>query len=40
MYKFTKLPLNKFISFFIEKVILNEATKKVLKLDWFKKNIC
>ena len=27
MYKFTKLPLNKFISFFLI-VILNEATKK------------
>ena len=25
MYKFTKLPLNKFINFFIKKVILNEA---------------
>ena len=39
MYKFTKLPLNKFISFFKKKVILNEATKKVSKLDYFL-NIC
>ena len=40
MYKFTKLPLNKFISFylffiFIKRVILNEATKKVSQLDLF-----
>ena len=30
---FTKLPLNKFISLEKKKVILNEAIKKVLKLD-------
>ena len=33
MYNFTKLPLNKLISSFFKRVILNEATKKVLKLD-------
>ena len=34
MYKFTKLPLNKFISFFfLKRVILNEVTKKVPQLD-------
>ena len=34
MYMFTKLPLNKFISLEKKKkVILNEAIKKVLKLD-------
>ena len=38
MYKFTKLPLNKFINFLKLKkkkkgVILNEATKKVPQLD-------
>ena len=34
MYKFTKPPLNKFISFFFfKRVILNEATKKVSQLD-------
>ena len=34
MYKFTKLPFNKFISFFFKKrVILNKATKKVSQLD-------
>ena len=33
MYKFTKLPLNKFINFFFLSVILNEATKNVLQLD-------
>ena len=32
MYKFTKLPLKKFISFFL-RVILNEATKKMSQLD-------
>ena len=32
MYKFTKLPLNKFISL-KKKIILNEATKKVSQLD-------
>ena len=35
MYKFTKLPLNKFINFFFKRVILNEATKKVAQLDSF-----
>ena len=37
MYKFTKLPLNKFINLKKKtnkkKVILNEATKNVLQLD-------
>ena len=41
MYKFTKLSLNKFISFlslnkfisFKKKIILNDATKKVPQLD-------
>ena len=34
MYKFIKLPLNKFISFFfLKRIILNEATKKVPQLD-------
>ena len=33
MYKFMKLPLNKFISFLKKRVILNEATKKVPQLD-------
>ena len=32
MYKFTKLPLNKFI-IFLKKFILNVATKKVPQLD-------
>ena len=32
-YKFTKLPLNKFINFFLKRIILNEATKKVPQLD-------
>ena len=39
MYKFTKLLLNKFISFFFfflnKRVILNETTKKVPQLDLF-----
>ena len=40
MYKFTKLPLNKFINLKKKetnkkKVILNEATKNVLQLDSF-----
>ena len=33
MYKFTKLPLNKFISFLKKKVIFNETTKKVSQLN-------
>ena len=33
MYKFTKLSLNKFISFLKKKKFLNEAPKKVPKLD-------
>ena len=35
MYNFSKLPLNKFISFFFLSVILNEATKNVSQLDDF-----
>ena len=36
MYKFIKLHLNKFISILKKKrIILNGATKKVPKLDWF-----
>ena len=34
MYKFTKLPLNKFINF-KKRVILNKTIKKVSQLDWF-----
>ena len=33
MYKFTKLPLNKFIKFFKKIVILNELIKKVSQSD-------
>ena len=33
MYKFTKLLLNKFISFFFLRIILSEAIKKVSQLD-------
>ena len=35
MYKFTKSPLNKFISFFKKRVIFNETTKNVPQLDLF-----
>ena len=38
MYNFSKLPLNKFISFFfLKSVILNKATKNVSQLDDFLK---
>ena len=37
MYNFSKLPLNKFISFFFKSVILNKATKNVSQVDDFLK---
>ena len=39
MYKFKKLLLNKFISFFKKRIILNDTTKKVPRLDYCL-NIC
>ena len=32
MYKFTKLPLNKFINFFFKELFFSETTKKVPQL--------